>query len=416
MNFFAEIILYLKRIVSLCLKLLIDDYSLQVLDSIRNHRKILNKRLKIFIFGKLSKLVLDEMSKDNDVVIFDSESDINELKKVQNTKFDVCILVRICELTNGFNDILLRIRSNSESSIVIDSILCHFSSAQERFLNNIEQTSTYFRFGAKGLAGIYYSNINPLEDHVFWYIFLFFIILMGVASYFFTFQIPQDDLLRHLVAYKYDYDYSKLYPETWLFNGYRIYLGFEEIYGVLHKSFKENAIPIVQSFAFLLYSIIFFLFLGKYIKDDGLLMITSFLFLAYLIEPRFILGRPTIFVSLLFVVSLFTHNILVSLFFGFLIVFSYYFWVPYVLLLILVRREHLLTLIVAILFWHFHSDGKFFSDLIYFIQKTKDNETFFPIGELGSLLYGIISNPYYLLPLIFYYYFGNKKYLPIILI
>ncbi|MCX8166709.1 MAG: hypothetical protein N3E37_02555 [Candidatus Micrarchaeota archaeon] len=416
LKFFELIMIFLSKLRELALKLFLDEYSLQIYDAIKDIEYKNKNKMKVLVVGEVSNFLIDYINKRHELNLI---KDVNDLDSIDIKNYDLFVCIK--EKDNEVYDskIISAIKSSNSYIFVnptTDHLLLALKKASSTSIKEyLEQSSQYFRFTAKGLIGIYYKGISPSDDHNFWLLFGLLLCCMGVFNNFFFITYPHDDLLRHLVAYKYDYDYSRVYPDTWLFNGYRIYLGFDEIYGFLHKTFNDYSIPIVQSLALILYTLVFFFFMKKHVKKDGLLIIVIFLYLAAVLNPRFLLGRPSIFVSLLFVVSLLIPNTIISVVLGLLIVITYYFWPMYIILLIFNRREHILTLLIGFLFWNWISSGTYVHDLIYFITETEKNEYTFPIYELSSLIGTTIQSGYYLIPLVLYAYFGDRKYLLIVL-
>jgi hypothetical protein len=89
------------------------------------------------------------------------------------------------------------------------------------------------------------------------YILLFMALIIPFA----TLTIPPDDLLRHLVSYKFNYDYHRIYTNCYL-PAYNPHLTFEYIAGKIHQIVTGINLPQEMAIAVVQAVLITLLFLG----------------------------------------------------------------------------------------------------------------------------------------------------------
>lgn len=194
------------------------------------------------------------------------------------------------------------------------------------------------------------------------------LIFLGfVAIILYTPTFPIDDGLRHAVAWKYDFDYKKLYGEQYPFH-FDPWIGIEKFHGWLHSLGidKYLAIQIVQAITVVSYLLAVFLLL----RINWPLALFGLGAIAYIAFPRLLDARPDAISSALFllILAIYTSTlpvwkkrVLVALISLLLTLLYHFAWI-YILPFILFDFSFFLFLAVASVFWWiWYSNGEWIS-------------------------------------------------------
>ena len=248
--------------------------------------------------------------------------------------------------------------------------------------------------------GIYFVFPTPVfyssYDRMFFYVFILFLLVLPTVFV----PIPPDDLLRHFIAYKYDFYYSKVFINSSI-PSWDFYLLFDFIVGGIHKFcslipvdyFREN-LPFIL--VFYLFS---FLTLFAVKVNVGSVPRTYLLFFFSLFMGatggRIFLERPSVLATLLFFISLgylIQKKERLGLIFSFLISLFYYLFFIYLIPLIFFNRKVFIPLLFGFFYWSviaYLDGGEYFLDVYRYILSLKGDLT---ASENKSLIFSL-NNP-----------------------
>ncbi|RUM93025.1 MAG: hypothetical protein DSZ27_01200 [Thiomicrospira sp.] len=226
----------------------------------------------------------------------------------------------------------------------------------------------------------------------------FILFVIAVLTLFFS-PNPPDDLLRHIHAWQYQYDYRKMFDGyPFAFNSWYL---FDVAVGSLYQQFGNFSIKLVQLMSVMLFSIAMLLNLKDVHLDWKKLIL---LFALWLIAPRLLLARPTVFeMGLMFLaIGLAQYTFkpwvdkLIHLTVGLVIASFYHLFFIYLIPLILWRKIYILPLIIGVACWQILTDGAYFYavfDILNFgalrIEGVKVSENLFAL-PLAILLLGAL--------------------------
>ncbi|WP_319558076.1 hypothetical protein [Thiomicrorhabdus sp.] len=218
------------------------------------------------------------------------------------------------------------------------------------------------------------------------------LILVGIALLFSP--MPSDDLLRHVHAWQYDYDYRQM------FDGYPYHFdawfGFDWAVGQLYQYFGDFAIKIVQATSIGLLALVIYLNLRGVHRDARILVV---LIVIWLVGSRFLLARPTTFETLLmFLAIALTYypikpkwDRLIHLTLGCLMVSFYHLFFIYLIPLLIWRRIYLLPMLLGLAGWQWLTGGQYFQEVVDIFNfgemripgiKVSENEFALPLALL----------------------------------
>ena len=237
---------------------------------------------------------------------------------------------------------------------------------------------------------------------------------------------PPDDLLRHSVIYKYNYDYSKLfiYSQNFHFNPYIL---FDYIVGKLHEMLGDTSLILIQVLALLTLTYAYLVH-TKGMKDEYRALLYSAV--VSLLKVRIVLGRPAIFEAFLFLIGLNATGFaafIIGIFMG----TTYYLFPIFLLPLVFaniqklkpcsdpiktlqtaIRKEYALAFVLSSLFWLLYAGPHYFSDIHAFIYSILFNREFAVIENLQVFIF--LSSIVFLSILYLYIKNSNFIYLPFI--
>ncbi|MFH1393940.1 MAG: hypothetical protein ABIH29_03595, partial [Candidatus Micrarchaeota archaeon] len=225
--------------------------------------------------------------------------------------------------------------------------------------------------------------------------------LLALLLFLATAPDPLDDLLRHMKAYEYGYDYANLYANAWGFS-FNPYLLFDHFARIIDQGFGETGLKVMQGLAFLSFAAAFFLHTKGWSERFRIFM---FVLILILVGTRITYARPAVFESFFFIIALLLSGpvaVLWGTFMG-----SFYYLFPIFLIpLVLVRREYLISLAASLAMWYAYAGPAYFFDIYHFIISILTQRVSF-IMENQSVL-ALLFNPFFLLLL--YLFIKNRNF------
>ena len=204
---------------------------------------------------------------------------------------------------------------------------------------------------------------TPQQPH-YQYESVSFGFILGLIFLFGAFfsPMPADDLLRHVHAWRYDYDYRLLFPDyPYAFNSWHL---FDVAVGGLYQLFGDLSIKLIQGMSLMLFAVGVWLNLKGLHPDWKKLVV---LLVIWLLAPRFLLARPAMFEASLMLIAIgLTHyryhpwvDRVVHLSLGMLMVSFYHLFFIYTLPLLLWRKIYIVPMLVGAGSWYFLTDGDY---------------------------------------------------------
>lgn len=226
----------------------------------------------------------------------------------------------------------------------------------------------------------------------------FILLVIALLTLFFSVD-PPDDLLRHIHAWQYQYDYRNMFDGyPYAFNAWYL---FDVMAGFLYQQFGNFSIKLIQLMSVMLFSVAILLNLKGVHQDWKKLVL---LFAIWLIAPRLLLARPTLFeMSLMFLaIGLAQYSFkpwvdkLIHLTVGLVIASFYHLFFIYLIPLILWKRIYVFPLIIGGISWQVLTGGEYFYavlDILNFgalrIEGIEVSENLFAL-PLAVLLLGAL--------------------------
>lgn len=257
----------------------------------------------------------------------------------------------------------------------------------KRFKNPLDAIKTNLSDGStieKGWKRGFLQIGQPLYAGSWWVFYLVFAVLMlGTAT------IPHDDLLRHIVAYQFDYDYSNIYLNGYLPEG-KFYLTFDWMVGWVHRLLignnPLNPYPLVIVCSFLALVILEgFRRNIRHLKPSLQLVLIAVLLL--ITDGRLYFGRPCTLTTGLFLFAIaigkksdssFKHLLI-----GSFLAVSYWISWAYLIPLAIWRRIYFFPLALGIAFWSWAMNGSYFKTIYQLLTNLED--TRFKIIETENI-------------------------------
>lgn len=204
-------------------------------------------------------------------------------------------------------------------------------------------------------------------------------------------KLPPDDLLRHLSAYRYDYDYSRMFLYSYV-PSFDFYYPFDVVAGLLHRLIGDFAYIPFQVLAVILYGLATVLLLEETRNNLKTLVVA---FVLYLLADRILLGRPAVFASGLFLLAYALRDrgrLSWHLPIAVLLPLVYYLFFIYVIPLIAFRRLRIIyvfSLLLGLFFW-INLGELDYIQLIFHILTAKTNRLI-AVAEGQSFAAGLLS-------------------------
>ena len=187
------------------------------------------------------------------------------------------------------------------------------------------------------------------------------VLLLTLTSFAFSFfiypPVPRDDLLRHLIAYKYNYDLRDLYFDSY-WPSFNPYIGYDYIVGLIHYLIGDVALSLVPFVIVMIATYSFFVY-TRFFRDDTVRAVSLIAFI-YFTLPYIIGGRPKSLIISLFILALSTRNTMLSLIPSFISIPLYHAFWAYTLPLVIKSRYFILPLISGVIFWWFYGGSEYF--------------------------------------------------------
>ncbi|WP_293443617.1 hypothetical protein [Persephonella sp.] len=203
--------------------------------------------------------------------------------------------------------------------------------------------------------------------------------------------IPPDDLLRHLVSYKFEYDYSKVYVNSYL-PPYNPHITFEWVVGKIHQLLTNINLPELLSVSIVQAILIALLFVGIKLntKTDKETSIIFALAMA-LISTRLFLGRPSLLETTLFLIILGSKRKWTQILTSTVMGMSYWlFWI-YLIPLSFIKRSVFIPMLLSFIFWFVITDFKYFEGIKQLLFSIESSDV--SVGENSPLITNIFANP-----------------------
>lgn len=183
---------------------------------------------------------------------------------------------------------------------------------------------------------------------------------------------PADDLLRHVVSYRWGYDYSIPFIETVFHPTFDYYIGFDFLAGLLHRYIGNCSIPFFQllTFGLTLFG------LARILRyTDPAVKLLAFAVLVRLAFGRFVSGRPSTLCSGALLILLAYDDRLsgpVKMAAGGLLSVFYYLFFLYLIPLLVMDRKYIVSLLTGVAFWVLYSGGHYFCEIYQVISSLKN--------------------------------------------
>jgi|GEM_PF-6140174 len=220
---------------------------------------------------------------------------------------------------------------------------------------------------------------------------------------------PPDDLLRHVKAYQYDFDYSNIFANSWNFS-FDPYLLFDMFVGALDEIFGIHALKIMQMLCFITFAVGFFMHTKKWSQSFRILILVLVLLI---IGSRIELARPAVFEAFLFVIGLALTGI-PAIILGTFMGAIYYLFPIFLIPLATVRKEYIIAMILPLIFWVLYAGTGYFTDIYLLISGIVGNRIF-PILENASII-TMLADPFFLILVLLFIKSKNYKYwIPIVI-
>lgn len=194
---------------------------------------------------------------------------------------------------------------------------------------------------------------------------LVWLFLFGITLFFSP--MPQDDLLRHIHVWQYDFDYRRM------FDGYPYHFdawfGFDWLVGVLYQTIGVFAIKLIQATSIGLLAFAIYLNLKDVHHDTKVLVV---LIVVWAIGSRFLIARPTTFETLFMFIAIAVTfyplkpkwDTVIHLLLGCLMASFYHLFFIYLLPLVIWRRIYILPLIAGLAGWQWFTGGQYFKEVL----------------------------------------------------
>lgn len=255
------------------------------------------------------------------------------------------------------------------------------------------------------------GQINQqFSDYKWWYFgFSIFAFLIGYLK---NSPFVLDDLMMHVVAYKFYYDYNTLYVHASPLIKFSPSIGFQIIAREFYKLFgPEYSVRVIQLIAVILFYSSFFLALNKILRGDKnkWLWCTIIFALCAPLNIRVFLARPDVFFTAWLMAAVFLRPI-AWLLLGILIMPAYWLaiiYAPAAILLDTTWRKKIIYATVysisCLIFWAIYSEGEWLK-MPQLLSEWANNRTgIVYVAEFAQSI-GMISSIYLsaLLILLFY--------------
>lgn len=261
------------------------------------------------------------------------------------------------------------------------------------FSNYIDQAKATFKMTSVR----FYKDLSWSELA---FCFAFYCLLMVIFP-----TEPSDDLLRHMKAYTYGYDYRQMWPFSPGVPSFNMYYLFDLFAGSVHQLFGPNGFVVIQILVVLLYATaIFWLLEGASSRNWRF---TLMMVILSMVIFRVSLARPATFESGLFLLALaackdkrvtwWMHLLL-----GCLIASFYHLFFIYLIPLIIYRRAYIGSLFCGLAGWVMYGGTNYFL-VIWKVFSIQAQRGAIRVAENQTIVYALLPSLFILLPVLFYW-------------
>lgn len=239
-------------------------------------------------------------------------------------------------------------------------------------------------------------------------------ISLGEMAFCFTFYCllmvlfptePPDDLLRHMKAYTYSYDYRQMWPYSPGVPGFNMYYLFDAFAGSIHQLLGPNGFVILQILVFLLYGGAVYWLLKDATSRNWRFTLT--MIILSLVFYRLFLARPATFEGGFCLLGLaacaedrvkpWMHFV-----FGCLMASFYYLFFLYLIPLAFYRRAYIASLLCGVAGWLHYGGGEYVRVVtdVFNFSSSRDG---IQIAETQSIVAGFMPVLFVMIPVLIYW-------------
>ena len=222
---------------------------------------------------------------------------------------------------------------------------------------------------------------------------------------------PTDDLLRHMKAYTYGYDYRQMWPFSPGVPGFNMYYLFDVFAGSVHQFIGPNGFVVLQILVFLLYGGAVYLMLKDATSRNWRFTLT--MIILSLVFFRLFLARPATFEGGLFLLGLAACDDervkpWMHFFLGCFMASFYYLFFLYLIPLALYRRAYIASLLCGVAGWIMYG-GREYVRVVTDVFSFSSNRDGLQIAETQSIVAGFMPILFVLIPVLIYWRKDIKK-------
>ncbi|MEM2948489.1 MAG: hypothetical protein QXG02_03080 [Candidatus Anstonellales archaeon] len=406
--------------------IIISHKEINIIDNFKEIEKLSKKSLNILIIGEVENWLLDWFWKRGHSV-----KKIT-LKEFFSLKGRVDVVIFLDALTEQNYEKAIKKAKKNSTFVFLFVPTCALRLANKLLKLTKEKNmfkEDFFEKDSRILYGFWHFQTLGFERKYSFFDkdkYTLFAILFAILLFTLNPVNPSDDLLRHSVVYKYDYDYSKLfiYSQNFHFNPYLI---FDYIVGELHKMLGDYSLILIQTLALLTLTYAYLIH-TKGMKDEFRALLYAAML--SLLHVRIISGRPAIFEAFLFLIGINATGV-AAFFLGLFMGITYYLFPIFLFPLMfanlprlkpksklieslptIIRKEYVLAFIFSALFWLSYAGPYYCSDIYMFAFSILFNRELAIIENLSIFIF--LSSPVFLCLLYLYIKNGNFVYLPFI--
>jgi hypothetical protein len=216
---------------------------------------------------------------------------------------------------------------------------------------------------------------------------------------------PPDDLLRHMKAYTYGYDYRHMWPFSPGLPSFDMYYLFDVFAGAVHHALGPLSFVVIQLLAFMLYAVaIYWLLQGASSRNWRF---TLMMIILSLVLFRIILARPSTFASGLFLLALAACNDArikwwMHLILGCIIACVYHMFFIYLIPLIVYRRAYIVSLFCGLAGWCMYGGTEYFQT-IKSAMAIESHRAGLLVAESLPIWHAFLPTLFIILPVLFYW-------------
>lgn len=254
------------------------------------------------------------------------------------------------------------------------------------------------------MASVRYCKDLSLFELVFCFTFYCLLLVLFPTE-------PPDDLLRHMKAYTYGYDYRHMWPYSPGVPGFNMYYVFDVFAGAIHQFLGPNGFVGLQILVFLLYGGAVFWMLKDASSRNWRFTLT--MVILSLVFYRLFLARPATFEGGLCLLGVaasgddrvkpWMHFIL-----GCLMASFYYLFFLYLIPLAFYRRAYIASLLCGVAGWLRYA-GREYVRVVTDVFSFSANRDGIQIVETQSIIVGFMPTLFVLIPVLFYWRQDIKK-------